>query len=165
MLRFRKFTFIIQDMKKIVNMWRMTTYLETLTNERLKDISVIDDTNESGIRVLKLQRTALIRDYAKALNYSQIYAYGILEDCVKEGYIYEDRPTDEGAKGRVLRVTRGKNGGTDLIDKIWFFPIGLAEAIWLKHGRFLAGMVVGTFGALILAFAKEVSIRIVTGHW
>jgi len=74
----------------------------------------------------------------------------ICRAAIDNGYI---EPGDkQGAMSDAIRVT---DKGTDLVDAALFIiPIGLFVAWWGKFGQLIAGVGIGTFGAVLLALAK-----------
>jgi hypothetical protein len=151
-------------MKKVFNMWRMTKDLERRTNTQLRGTSIAVDSITGDTHVLKMYELAFIKDYAKFRQCSQIYAYGILEDCIEEGYIKRHSPSDPSKSNKLLRVTRGHNKGTDLIDTVLGAPTGLVEAIWRKHGRFYAGTFIGIVITSLSSVARIVWKRYTAGR-
>ncbi len=136
---------ILEHMKKVYNMWRMTRDLE---KETLKFHKAHVPRKFLEIDEQKFVAAVFVQDFAIRKKMTDQQALNLLEQCENKGYI-EVLPRD---RISVLRVSQ--DGDTDLTDSILRFPIGLIEAEWEKHGRFISGFIVGLVIPAVAALIK-----------
>lgn len=86
----------------------------------------------------KFEITVFTQGFAERKKLTDQQALKLLNSCQQEGYI---EILDRGEGLHLVRVSDNK--GTDLTDTVFRFPIGLVEAVWEKHGRFISGFIVG----------------------
>lgn len=126
---------IIQHMKKVFDMWRMTRDLE---KESLKFHKEHVPRKFLEIEEQKFEITVFTQGFAERKKMTDQQALKLLNSCQQEGYI---EILNRGKGLHLVRVSDDK--GTGLTDTVFRFPIGLVEAEWEKHGRFISGFIVG----------------------
>jgi hypothetical protein len=133
-------------MKKIFNMWRMTRDLEKESLELHK--------NHVPRRFLEIEEqkfeiTGFTQRFAQRKKMTDQQALKLLYSCQQAECI---EILDRGNGLHLVRVNDNK--GTDLTDTVFGFPIGLVEAEWEKHGRFIAGVFTGLIVPVVIELIK-----------
>lgn len=131
-------------MRHVLDMYRFVKLVDEIVQELERENPA--QIQLSGYKGWHPTTVAIKQRYVEKFKMPLSKASAICADTIRKGYLEGITQTHHGAEIDTLCI---KTKGRELIDNYLLIPWGLLDAIWYKHGKFLAFLAGGSLFVLI----------------